>query len=154
MISRLDSWQKRVFLLEGDIRDEKWHDLKTDLDFHVRGGLMQLSKKGIPTNTRIVLEDDQKIVLRGMYHRETTRHSLERAMVISYMGPPVYTGTSIRAVLLSYIRRMDMTKRCLRMLQRYPEGLANWMAAPASPNKRWFRLLVAEMYLEGSGDVT
>ena len=109
-------------------------------------GLCSCRGKGVTITTRLVLEDDQKIVLRGMYHRETTRHALERAMVISYMGPPVYTGTSIRAVLLSYIRRMDMTKRCLRMLQRYPEGVLGWVEGD---DMKPFRVLVYEMFLEG-----
>lgn len=154
MITRLDSWQRRVFLLEGDIQEERWHDRKTDLDYHVRGRLMQLSRKGVTINTRLVLEDDSVIVLRGMYHRETTRHALERAIIMSYREPSVYPRPAKLRVLLEFIHRMDITHRCIHMLQRYPEGLANWMAAPASPNKRWFRLLVAEMYLEGSGDVT
>ena len=150
MITRLDSWQRRVFLLEGDIQEERWHDRKTGLDYHVRGRLMQLSRKGVTINTRLVLEDDSDIVLRGMYHRETTRHALERAIIMSYREPSVYPRPAKLRVLLEFIHRMDITHRCIHMLQRYPEGLANWMVPYGSPNKSWFRQMVGEEFIHAS----
>lgn len=105
MISRLDSWQRRVFLLKGDIQEEKGRDLKTALDYHVRGRLMQLSRRGVTIHTRLVLEDDSVIVLRGMYHRETTRHALERAIIMSYREPSMYPRAAKLRVLLEFIHR-------------------------------------------------
>lgn len=169
-LEHLDAWQSRVLGLSLPLHTVKKFNGITRGHLMVKfGGMASFSIKdplggmtsssikhplGVSTQdtlfdtTHLILEDRSTIRLRGLWGTGLhcpRRSSLEES--ISCMYSSEFVEDSARVLLTPIVRQLDFTKRCLRMLQRYPEGVMGWLGGD---DMKPFRVLVYEMFLEGA----
>ena len=147
----LDTWQSRVFGLSlplhpvrkfsGLTRGRLWVKFWDSTYFgSTKGPLFD--------STHLILGDGSSICLQGLWEkgpRCPRRSSLEESISLMYSSE--FVEDSAKVLLAPIVRQLDFTKRCLRMLQRYPEGVMGWLRGE---DMKPFRVLVYEMFLEGA----
>jgi hypothetical protein len=157
-LEHLDAWQSRVFGLELPLQTvtEPWCVTRGRIrvvvgpipDLQVGGlRLWDLGHDSVTQDTYLILDDGSKVCLTRLWNKgvpRIRRDSLEET--ISCMYSSNFSEDSLKASLASIVRRLDFTGRCLRMLQRYPEGVLGWVEGD---DMKPFRVLVYEMFLEG-----
>jgi len=99
-------------------------------------------------DTYLILRDGSTLFMRGLWRKGARRHhrsNLEESIMCMYSSE--FIEDTAKIMLAPIVRRLDFTRRCLRMLQRYPEGVMGWLRGE---DMKPFRVLVYEMFLEGA----
>lgn len=160
-LEHLDAWQSRVFGLSLPLQTERGpkrittrgclkitHTIIPSLGL----GGSRLGVPNLPEPTMediyLILGDGSTIYLRGLLWskgvRCSYRSNLEES--ITCMFSSEFVEDAAKILLAPIVRRLDFTRRCIRMLQRYPEGVLGWVGGD---DMKPFRVLVYEMFLEG-----